>query len=397
MDRVKTFLPIGALFALLAVACGGGSSSAPATDSKPPYRPRSHRRPSGGRTSRLRRRRASPACRLTPYRRAPTRTMSRPRPMAASGTPRRPPASSAGSTRATGASQEIALGDGSAPHGVIVGPDGAPGSPTAARTPSCASTRDQRGQSLTRCRPTTRLANLNTAVFDNEGQFWFTGQSGVYGRLEPASRRDAGLRRAARHRPLRRHGDARRRVYFASLAGSYLGHIDPEDGQATRSTRRPPDQARAASGRTRRAASGSANGTPASWRCTTRRRRVARMEAARRAPQAYAVYVDDRTSLAYRLRRQRASSASTRAASVRVFPLPSRHAHVRQLLGRPGEVWGAESATDSSSSFATNALASPRLASCLAKRSRSPLPRRLDHRARIAAGGPRDRDGRIVH
>jgi len=29
-----------------------------------------------------------------------------------------------------------------------------------------------------------------------------------------------------------------------------------------------------------------------------------------------------------------------------VFELPSRNAAVRQLLGRPGEIWGAESATD---------------------------------------------------
>jgi virginiamycin B lyase len=29
-----------------------------------------------------------------------------------------------------------------------------------------------------------------------------------------------------------------------------------------------------------------------------------------------------------------------------VFPLPSDPADVRQILGRPGEVWGAESAAD---------------------------------------------------
>ena len=30
----------------------------------------------------------------------------------------------------------------------------------------------------------------------------------------------------------------------------------------------------------------------------------------------------------------------------RVFPLPSSPGNVRQILGRPGEVWGAESAAD---------------------------------------------------
>ena len=32
--------------------------------------------------------------------------------------------------------------------------------------------------------------------------------------------------------------------------------------------------------------------------------------------------------------------------SFEVFALPSPAANVRQILGRPGEVWGAESGTD---------------------------------------------------
>jgi virginiamycin B lyase len=34
------------------------------------------------------------------------------------------------------------------------------------------------------------------------------------------------------------------------------------------------------------------------------------------------------------------------AERFRSFPIPSRGANVRQLLGRKGEVWGAESGTD---------------------------------------------------
>ncbi len=33
-------------------------------------------------------------------------------------------------------------------------------------------------------------------------------------------------------------------------------------------------------------------------------------------------------------------------ATFTAFPLPSPHAAVRQLLGRAGEVWGAESGAD---------------------------------------------------
>src|SRR5215207_484636 len=39
----------------------------------------------------------------------------------------------------SGRTRHVALGSGSAPHGVIVGPDGARGSPTAGSTPSSAS------------------------------------------------------------------------------------------------------------------------------------------------------------------------------------------------------------------------------------------------------------------
>jgi len=64
-------------------------------------------------------------------------------------------------------------------------------------------------------------------------------------------------------------------------------------------------------------------------------------------PMIYAVYVDEHDQVwltdfgANALWRfDPASTAFTQA------PLPSPDAAVRQLLGRPGEVWGAESGTD---------------------------------------------------
>ena len=76
---------------------------------------------------------------------------------AASGTPRRPPASSAGSTRGPAGRGEMPLGDGSAPHGVIVGPDGAPwitdgGLNAIVRVDP----RTRRGQGASRCPPPRR-------------------------------------------------------------------------------------------------------------------------------------------------------------------------------------------------------------------------------------------------
>ena len=81
--------------------------------------------------------------------------------------------------------EEIPLGRGSAPHGVIVGPDGAPW------------ITDGGQNAIVRVDPTTRevkvfplpketgYANLNTLTFDKKGRVWFTGQGGYYGRVDP--------------------------------------------------------------------------------------------------------------------------------------------------------------------------------------------------------------------
>src|SRR4051812_41742728 len=83
--------------------------------------------------------------------------------------------------------QEIELGPRSAPHGVVVGPDGG------------AWVTDGGQNAIVRVDPVTHAvkkwplpqgsgyANLNTLTFDRKGRVWFTGQSGVYGRVDPAT------------------------------------------------------------------------------------------------------------------------------------------------------------------------------------------------------------------
>ena len=112
---------------------------------------------------------------------------------------------------ATGDVRTIPLGAGSAPHGVITGPDGN------------AWITDGGLNAIVRVDAATdevtvfplpadrRDANLNTAVFDGDGILWFTGQAGIYGRLDPATGAMDGLRRPGGSRPVRHHGDAVRR------------------------------------------------------------------------------------------------------------------------------------------------------------------------------------------
>ena len=156
----------------------------------------------------------------------------------------------------TGRTRHVALGQGSAPHGVIVGPDGAPW------------ITDGGLNAIVRVDPKTRqvrrfplpaasaYANLNTAVFDRRGILWFTGQSGIYGRLDPRTGRMRVFPAPRGEGPYGITVTPSGVVYYASLAGSYLGRIDP--ARATVRVLQPPTRARArgARGPTRRGGSG---------------------------------------------------------------------------------------------------------------------------------------------
>ena len=157
---------------------------------------------------------------------------------------------------------------------------------------------------------------------------------------------DAPARAAARTAsPRRRDGD----VYYASLAGSHIARIDLDDGEATVVDPPTPARARVASGR---------DSQGRIWVSEWNAGQVGRVRPGRPAPgrngscratspQAYAVYVDDHDIVWLT---DFGANAIVRfdpaTETFESFPLPSSAAAVRQLLGRPGEVWGAESATD---------------------------------------------------
>jgi streptogramin lyase len=120
----------------------------------------------------------------------------------------------------TGETRHIPLGSGSHPHGVIVGPDGAPW------------ITDGGLNAIVRVDPTTLEVqvfplpaksgnvNLNTATFDEKGVLWFTGQNGVYGRLNPSTRAVDVFTAPRGRGPYGIATTPRGEVYYASLAGS---------------------------------------------------------------------------------------------------------------------------------------------------------------------------------
>ena len=248
----------------------------------------------------------------------------------------------------TGGTAEIPLGDGSAPHGVIVGPDGAPwvtdgGLNAIVRVDPA--TEAVRRFPLPGDRP---AVNLNTATFDRRGVLWFTGQGGVYGSVDPRSGRVRVFDAPRGAGPYGITTTPDGGVWYASLAGSHIAGIDLDSGKAT--VLEPPTPGQGA----RRVWSDSKGHL---WVSEWNAGRLGRYDPAAerwrewelpgQGPQPYAVYVDDRDMVwlsdfaANAL--VRFDPASERFAS---FPLPTADGRVRQLLGREGELWGAESAVD---------------------------------------------------
>jgi virginiamycin B lyase len=250
---------------------------------------------------------------------------------------------------ATGEVEEIPLGAGSAPHGVIVGPDDAAwitdgGLNAIVRVD--AATREVRVFPL----PAERAgANLNTAAFDGAGRIWFTGQSGgIYGRLDPQSGAmdvyDAPRGRGPYGIVATPDGD----IYYASLAGSYVGQIDIETGEAT--VLEPPTAGQGA----RRVWSDSIGRI---WVSEWDAGQVAMYDPATEtweewrlpgpSPMAYAVYVDERDHVWLS---DFGANALVRfdpdTEEFESYPLPSTPSNVRQILGRDGEIWAPESAAD---------------------------------------------------
>lgn len=248
----------------------------------------------------------------------------------------------------TGRTHHIALGQGSAPHGVIVGPDEAPwitdgGLNAIVRV-------DPKTQNVTLFPLPENIgyANLNTATFDQEGILWFTGQSGIYGKLDPNTNNMEVFDAPRGQGPYGISTTPEGRVYFVSLAGSYLAQIDFSTENAKVLDPPTPDQ-----------------GARRVWSDSTGRLWLTEWNAGNLGmydpvtniwkewklpgpnPQPYAVFVDNKDVVWIS---DFGSNAMIRFDSstekFQSIPLPTPDAKVRQLLGRPGEVLGAESGTD---------------------------------------------------
>ena len=248
----------------------------------------------------------------------------------------------------SGRSELIPLGPGSSPHGVIAGPDGAAWLTDGGQNAIVRVAWPSRAVKLYPLPEGTPYANLNTAAFDGDGLLWFTGQSGIFGRLRVASGEVTVWPAPKGRGPYGICATPAGDVWWCSLAGSYIARIDRRTGQSV--VVPPPTPGQGArrvwsDSRGRIWVSEWLSGNLSMHDPASGQWRLWRVPGAN--PRPYAVYVDERDIVWVSdwggnamWRFDAGPEAFTRIA------MPLENAMVRQILGRPGEVWLPESGTE---------------------------------------------------
>lgn len=241
---------------------------------------------------------------------------------------------------------------GSAPHGIIIGPDGG------------LWMTDEFLKGIVRVDPKTEeikvfplpanISNnkLNTATFDKKGVLWFTDRSGYYGKLDPAVGKIQVWAAPRGEGPYGITTTPNGSVYFVSWTGNYTARIDLETGNLTILESPTKDSM------PRRIWSDSKGNL---WIAQWAKGNLAKYDPAADKwqewklpgdePKPYAVFVDEKdmvwvSDFGIQDDTQSMVRFDPQTEKFEVFPLPSDHSNVRQINGRPGEVWGAQSGLD---------------------------------------------------
>ncbi len=243
---------------------------------------------------------------------------------------------------------EISLGSNAAPHGVVVGSDGA------------AWVTEGGQNAIARVDPATKAvklfplpkefanANLNTPTIDKNGIVWFTGQSGVYGRVDPKTGKVDAWASPKGRGPYGIATTPSGDVWYASLAGDHIAKVDATTGAVT--VVEPPKPGVGP----RRVWSDSKG---VLWVSFWSGGAIGRYDPAAKSwktypmPQSksgtYSIYVDDKDRVwATDWMANAIQRFDPKTETYTTFPSDRKSANIRQMLGRPGEAWGGESGTD---------------------------------------------------
>jgi virginiamycin B lyase len=248
----------------------------------------------------------------------------------------------------TGRTELVGLGPGSAPHGVIQGPDKAAWVTDGGQNAIVRVAWPERKVQVHPLPASAPNANLNTCAFDRDGDLWFTGQGGYVGKVAVKSGQ-VSARQAPRGRgPYGICATPAGDIWWCSLAGSFIARIDRRTGEST--LVEPPTRDQGArriwsdsKGRLWVSEWNSGNLSmhdPAahSWR---------QWKVPGADPKPYAVYVDERdVAWVSDFGGNAVFSFDPRTEKFERYAFPRDGAAVREIQGRTGEIWLPESGTE---------------------------------------------------
>ena len=247
-----------------------------------------------------------------------------------------------------GRTELIGLGTRSSPHGVIQGPDQAAWVTDGGQNAIVRVAWPSREVRVYPLPGSAAYANLNTCAFDGDGDLWFTGQSGVVGKVALKSG-TVSVKAAPRGSgPYGICATPSGEVWWCSLAGSFIARIERHSGESV--IVEPPTPRQGA----RRVWSDSRGRI---WVSEWNSGNVSMHDPAANSwrtwklpgdsPRAYAVYVDERDSVwLSEWSANVIQHFDPASEKFERYEFPRSSTNIRQILGRPGEVWLPESGTE---------------------------------------------------
>ena len=248
----------------------------------------------------------------------------------------------------TGRSMIVPLGRGSSPHGILMGPDGNLWALDGGQNAIVRVNSSDHKLTLFKL-PVHKDANLNTGVFDHSGMLWFTGQNGIYGRLDPRTGDIKTWPAPVGFGPYGITVTPSDDVWFTNFACNYIAKIDTKTFKLTKV-----DMPSASPTGARRIWSDSkGNLWLATWasgellRYTPAEKKWVAYKLPGWGPRGYSMYVDEEdvvwvsefmTNSVWRF--------DPKTETYVDFPGLKPMSQVLQMAGRAGQVWGSEQGND---------------------------------------------------